>query len=224
MIPSNLEIMARLRDETADAHRAAESNPLEQGLFRGALPVPGFVAFLEQRYCVHRVLDEAVGALVKSQPRFAGLIPEALWQTPNLLSDLEFWNARLAEIRALPATAAYCEWVNSNAAKVSCRLLGAYYVFEGSKNGARMLSRVLALAYTLNDGRGLRYMDPHGPEQRTIWNDFRIRMNAIAFSQTEMDEMVEAAKYTFSAVHAIDTEIWSSLKSAHSCCGGACRA
>lgn len=224
MSQANVEIMDRLRNETADAHRVAESNPLEQALFRGSLPTPGFVAYLQQRFCIHRVLDRAVESLVKSNQRFDGLIPDSLWQTPNLLADLQYWNSDPSEIRALPATAAYCAWLEQQARAVRCGLLGAYYVFEGSKNGSRMLARVLSLAYTIRDGRGLRFMDPHGSEQRTLWHDFRARMNAVGFTSAEKDEMVEAAKHTFAAIFEVDTEILNSSQSAQACCGGACRA
>ncbi len=224
MSPANVEIMDRLRNETADAHRIAESNPLEQALFRGSLPTAGFVAYLQQRFCIHRVLDRSVETLVKSNARFDGLIPDCLWQTPHLLADLEYWNSKPSEIRPLPATATYCDWLEQRTQEVRCGLLGAYYVFEGSKNGSRMLARVLSLAYSIRDGRGLRFMDPHGSEQRTLWHDFRARMNAVGFSSAEKDEMVDAAKNTFAAIHEIDTEIWNSSQTAQACCGGACRA
>ena len=226
MIAAQPEIMDRLRNETAEAHQRAEANPLEQALFRGTLPADGFRSYLEQRYCLHAVLDAAVRDLVESDARLCGLIPEALYQTPNLLSDLAFWNSKPSAIQPLPATNSFIDWVKSPAGKVNLSLLGAYYVFEGSKNGSRMLARVLALAYKLSDGRGLRFMDPHGADQRTLWQEFKNRMNAIEFSASEMDAMVASAKQAFDAIFAIDTEIWNRLQigSKSACCGGACHA
>lgn len=206
-------IMDRLREETADAHRRAESNPLEQALFRGAIPRAAFVKYLEQRICIHRELDTLVRELTVQDSRLRALVPDDHYQTPNLEADLRFFGANPANVAAFKSTANFCRQLDAWSSGVRCALLGAYYVFEGSKNGARMLARGLAAAYNLKNGEGLRYMDPHGAEQRPLWQAFRERMNAIDFSNVERDEMVRAATTTFNAVFEVDNEIWSRVES-----------
>ena len=86
-------------------------------------------------------------------------------------------------------------------------LLGVYYVFEGSKNGARFVAKRIAPALGVGEAGGLRYLDPHGDEQRTLWREFKARMDNAGFSPTDQDAMVSAAKMTFDAVSAIDDEL-----------------
>jgi heme oxygenase len=211
MATTAIDIMGRLREETAADHKAAESNPLEQALFRGGLPLEGFVRYLEQRCLVHESLDAAVARLVETEPRLRGLVPAELLQTPNLRADLEHFARKSSEILPTPGTAKYLKLLNTWSTGVNSTIWGAYYVFEGSKNGARILARTIGGAYGLHDGRGLRYLDPHGAAQRQLWQDFRARMNAIEWSATEADAIVDAARATFRAVGEIDMEIWTSI-------------
>lgn len=211
MTTSTIDVMGRLREETADDHKAAESNPLEQALFRGSLPLDGYVRYLEQRFLVHEALDAAVARLCETQPRFNGLVPTELLQTPNLRDDLKHFGRNAAEVMPTPAAAGYLKLLHRWSAGVQSSLWGAYYVFEGSKNGARILARIIGGAYRLGDGQGMRYLDPHGAQQRQLWQDFRVRMNAVDWTPAEADEIVEAARQTFRAISEIDSEIWSSI-------------
>jgi heme oxygenase len=86
-------------------------------------------------------------------------------------------------------------------------LMGIYYVFEGSKNGARFIARALGKAWGKTDGEGMKYLDPHGEAQRGLWMKFREDMNAIDWSSEEQDTMVKAAQDTFDAISALDDEI-----------------
>lgn len=210
MTTTTIDLMGRLREETAADHKQAESNPLEQALFRGALPREGYIRYIEQRFLVHETLDAAVLRLIESDSRFAGLLPAELLQTPNLRADLAHFGRKEAELMPTPGTASFLKLLNSWSAGVRSPLWGAYYVFEGSKNGARILARTLGTAYGLN-GAGLRYLDPHGAAQRQLWQDFRTRMNAIEWSAAEADAIVDAARQTFRAVGQIDMEIWTSI-------------
>lgn len=211
MTTAAMDIMGRLREETAADHKTAESNPLEQALFRGALPLDGFVRYLEQRYLVHETLDASVARLVETEPRLRGLVPADLLQTPNLRADLDHFARKSAEIMPTPGTAKYLKLLNTWSAGDNSAIWGAYYVFEGSKNGARILARIVGGAYGLAAGPGLRYLDPHGAEQRQLWQDFRTRMNAIEWTPAEADTIVDAARQTFRAVGEIDMEIWNAI-------------
>src|SRR5262245_59171190 len=128
---TTIDLMGRLREETAADHKAAESNPLEQALFRGLLPQPGYVRYLEQRFLVHETLDAAIARLTESETRFRALVPSELFQTPNLRQDLAHFQRDPAELMPTPATAAYLKLLNRWSAGVQSDLWGAYYVFEG---------------------------------------------------------------------------------------------
>lgn len=205
-------IMLRLREDTRAQHEHAESRPLEQALFRGTLPRQAFIDMLGQRFLIHRRLEELVGLLGERHPFVAQLIQARLLQTPNLRADLEFFGQSPDAIAPLPETTVYLAQIDGLFTTHPIALLGAYYVFEGSKNGARILARTVAQAYGLQDQRGLRYLDPHGAEQRAFWSEFKTSMDAAPLSPGDRDAIVDAARKTFDAISALD----DALAAAHS--------
>ena len=82
--------------------------------------------------------------------------------------------------------------------------MGIYYVFEGSKNGARYIAKALAKQAGIT---ALKYLDPHGEAQRGLWMKFKADMDAIPWTPAEQDSMVRAAQATFSAISRLDDEI-----------------
>jgi heme oxygenase len=85
--------------------------------------------------------------------------------------------------------------------------MGIYYVFEGSKNGARYIAKAMAKAWGKADTTSFRYLDPHGESQRGLWMKFRSDMDAIPWTAAEQDEMVKAAQSTFDAISSLDDAI-----------------
>ncbi|MFO0839291.1 MAG: biliverdin-producing heme oxygenase [Phycisphaerae bacterium] len=205
---SPVGIMARLREQTARHHQLAESRELEQALARGVLPRDRYVALLGQRWLIHRTLEARVADLCRNDPRLNDVVPPNLMQEPNLRADLSFFGVRPDEVPPLPATTRLIELIDREAAHRAPALLGCYYVFEGSKNGSRMLAPRVRKAYGIDDG-GTRYFDPHGRQQRALWTEFKARMDGIPFTQPERDGMVEAACTTFDLVARLDDELIS---------------
>jgi heme oxygenase len=53
----------------------------------------------------------------------------------------------------------------------------------------------------------MRYLDPHGEDQRGLWQKFKTEMDALTWSPSEQEQMVKAAQATFTAISALDDEI-----------------
>jgi heme oxygenase len=85
--------------------------------------------------------------------------------------------------------------------------MGIYYVFEGSKNGARYIAKAMAKAWGKADTTRFRYLDPHVDSQRGLWMKFRSDMDAIPWTAAEQDQMVKAAQSTFDAISSLDDAI-----------------
>ncbi|TWT46040.1 Heme oxygenase [Phycisphaerae bacterium RAS1] len=202
------DVMSRLRAETAVHHQRAELGELEQALAAGSLPLAAFVRLLEQRYCVHRNLERRMQALAARHSVVGQIAPERLFQEENLRADLLHFGVDPASVSPLPATAGLCATIERLAAENPLALLGCYYVFEGSKNGSRFIAKRLRPAYGL-DQDGMRYLDPHGEEQRALWLEFKQRMNAAGFGPSDQNAMVAAAQATFEGVAALDAEIYA---------------
>lgn len=208
------DIMMKLREQTREHHQRAESSALEKALVSGRISRETFAECLGQRHVVHCVLDACVRAVCAADPRLADLVPEELFQEANLRADLEFLGIDPQRIAPRPAATELAADIRSTSQRSPAAVLGHYYVFEGSKNGARYIARAVGAALGLRDGAGLRYLDPHGERQRELWAAFKRRMNAVEFTLAEQAGMIAAAQRTFDLVMRLDEEIHTGLNRA----------
>lgn len=195
-------IMARLKAGTAAQHAVAESKPLEAALIEGSIGQAQYEKYLSQRWLIHRELEAATDRALRADNRLASLGLPSLYQTKNLESDLAHLQSNLKSIRPLPGATNLIQEIQK---ATPSTLMGIYYVFEGSKNGARYISKSLAKA----GQTALRYLDPHGEQQRPLWMKFRADMDSISWTPTEQDQMVKAAQATFDAISSLDDAIHS---------------
>ena len=195
-------IMARLKAGTAAQHAVAESKPLEAALIEGSIGQAQYEKYLSQRWLIHRELEAATDRALRTDNRLASLGLPSLYQTKNLEADLANLQSNLKSIRPLPGAANLIQEIQKAA---PATLMGIYYVFEGSKNGARYISKSLAKS----GQTALRYLDPHGEQQRPLWMKFRADMDSISWTPTEQDQMVKAAQATFDAISSLDDAIHS---------------
>ena len=193
-------IMARLKAGTAAQHAVAESKPLEAALIEGSIGQAQYEKYLSQRWLIHRELEAATDRALRTDNRLASLGLPSLYQTKNLEADLANLQSNLKSIRPLPGAANLIQEIQKAA---PATLMGIFYVFEGSKNGARYISKSLAKA----GQTALRYLDPHGEQQRPLWMKFRADMDAISWTPAEQDQMVKAAQATFDAISSLDDAI-----------------
>jgi heme oxygenase len=202
-----LTIMTRLREETAAAHKHAETRPLQRDLFRGQLPRAAYVRFLQQRLHVHQALEAHLSALAARDDRARSIVNPRQFQAEHARSDLARLGAPL-ECAALPATRAWVRELDEWAAQRPIALLGAHYVLEGSKNGGRFLAPRVQSAYALTADQ-TSYLDPHGEQQRPLWTAFKQAMDAADFGSEEIDLLVAAARQTFARASALDDDVYS---------------
>jgi heme oxygenase len=193
-------IMARLKAGTAAQHAVAESKPLEAALIEGSIGRAQYEKYLSQRWLIHRELEAATDRALRTDNRLASLGLPSLYQTKNLEADLAHLQSNLKSIRPLPGATNLIQEIQK---ATPSTLMGIYYVFEGSKNGARYISKSLAKA----GQTALRYLDPHGEQQRPLWMKFRADMDSISWTPTEQDQMVKAAQATFDAISSLDDAI-----------------
>ena len=198
--PNSDGIMARLKAGTAAQHAVAESKPLEAALIEGSIGRTQYEKYLSQRWLIHRELEAATDRALRTDNRLASLGLPSRYQTKNLEADLAHLQSNLKSIRPLPGATNLIQEIQK---ATPSTLMGIYYVFEGSKNGARYISKSLAKA----GQTALRYLDSHGEQQRPLWMKFRADMDSISWTPTEQDQMVKAAQATFDAISSLDDAI-----------------
>ena len=198
-------IMGRLKAETAEQHAIAEAKPLEAALVAGSIDHDQYKQYLGQRWLIHRELEAATDRALAEDRRLSQLGLPGLYQTANIEADLGYLGVETSMIEPLKGAQNLVGTIQQ--APSPAVLMGIYYVFEGSKNGARFIARALGKAWGKTDGEGMKYLDPNGEAQRGLWMKFREDMNAIDWSSEEQDTMVKAAQDTFDAISALDDEI-----------------
>lgn len=202
-------IMTRLKEDTAKMHAAAEGQQLEQAMMKGTLPKEVFVKSLGQRLLLHRAIEPQLAAARAQVPAIAAVVKDEQWKAPYLEADLRFFGTDPNAVTPLPATTQFLAEVSALAARSPLALLGVWYVFEGSTNGARYIAKAIRKAYNLEGEAGTTFLDPYGEEQRGKWAAFRETMNALPFTEPEMDLLVEAAGATFTGIMHIDREVYA---------------
>ncbi len=205
-------VMDRLKAETAGQHAAAEARPIEQAMVRGEVTREQYSAYIAQRVMIHAALEPHMARLRLADARFGSFMDPSLFQEDRARADLKHLGATAGT--ACEATRQYLSDIERWAREAPVSLLGAYYVFEGSKNGARYIARALGRTLGLSAQAGMAYLDPHGDSQRELWMRFRAAVNACEWSTAEADLMVAAAQRTFDAVSAIDDELWAATTAA----------
>ncbi len=162
------DLLRRLRDETAVAHRRLED---ELDLLSAG---PGrFRAVLEGFHGFHRVWEPAMGTVIGERARLA-----------VLERDLQGFGLTAAQIAALPR----CHEA-STLAQSPAGALGSFYVMEGSTLGGQVISRAPGAA-------GLGYFNPYGGETGAMWRRFRSWLEAQA-APLDQAEIVAGAVATF---------------------------
>lgn len=116
-----------------------------------------------------------------------------------------------SDTTVLPATIALTETFARLAEERPASLLGAHYVFEGSKNGGRFIARAMRGAYGLAGPDGFRYLEPYGEEQPHRWKAFKAAMETLPLSSTDQDAIVDAAKETFRGIMGLHRELYARL-------------
>ncbi len=188
-----MDVMDRLKAETADLHTAAERHPFQASMIRGLLGREGYAAYLEQILHVHRALEDRLATL-RGDVRVAAVATDCRFRAGLIAEDLGVLGGRGMEMSATPGTARLIGRID--AAGVP-ELLGMLYVLEGSTNGGRFIARAVGKSLGLGPVAGLRYLDPYGDEQQVRWGAFKEDFRGAAFTPDEQSLAVEGAKAMF---------------------------
>lgn len=208
-------IMLKLKESTQSRHDATEDGLFNQELVKGNLPRDRYVEMLAQLYLVHRSLEGHLRKYAGATPAFKTVLKEYQFQEPYLEADLVFFRRDPAAIEPLPATKRFIDRIDEIASQEPAGLLGMHYVFEGSNNGSKFISKAVRRAYQLENGDGTRYLDPYGENQRAYWQQFKDDMNAVTFTPRQTDAVLQAAGEAFDGVMKLHAELQQSpVKSA----------
>ena len=197
-------VMARLKTETAEQHKAAESRPFQRRLVTGDVSAADYGRWLGQMLIVHRTLEGRLRKAVAGDARIARVVKEDQYREEMIVADLADLRADLAAIacgRGTIGLTAHIERVDS------MQLLGMHYVLEGSTNGNKFIARAIRRSLGLAPGRGDRYLDPYGDAQREKWASFKADMDSVGWSAPDADGIVAGAVGMFDGITALSGDL-----------------
>ncbi|MEM1165229.1 MAG: biliverdin-producing heme oxygenase [Planctomycetota bacterium] len=200
-------IMDRLKAETQDLHDAAETHAHQSAMVKGELPLESYIAHLAQHYLVHEALEAHLRGATEVHPAFTEVITAQQYQAPYAEEDLRHFGVDPTVLEPTPGTSALIAQIDAAAREHPIKLLGYHYVLEGSNNGNRFIAMKLKKVYELEDGKGLKYLDPYGTAQRANWAEFKRQMLRLSFTAEHQDLMVQAAREMFEGITQISTDL-----------------
>ncbi|MEO1130887.1 MAG: biliverdin-producing heme oxygenase [Planctomycetota bacterium] len=202
-------ISQRMKDECWDLHQSAETATLPKLLLSGQISREQYVAMLEQLYCVHKALDDAITAHRPSLPAMADLIDDVQLMAPRIAQDLAHFGGTAEGVTAGPAASATIDLIAARAAANPLSLIGLHYVREGANNGNIFIARKLQEAWKLDAIDGLSHLAPYGDQQRAMWGQFKTTLDGLDISAEDRDEIVTAGREMFQAIIDVNAEVAS---------------
>jgi len=181
-------VLERLRTETRPHHDAIETS---LDLMSGTLTLAAYRHTLARFHGFYGPLEVGMQAAGGWADR--GFDVGARWKTSLLEADLR--SLGVEDPAALPICADLPPHANVAAA------FGCLYVLEGATLGGQIINRALEKSLGITPDAGGSFFHGYGDRTGTMWRAFRAALTAFAVAPCDQDEVVEAAKDTFSKLH-----------------------
>lgn len=203
-----------LKIATQDQHDAAEKHPFHavlfgaEGVFRAR---EAYARSLGQHLHIQQTFEPLLRRAESESGAIRSMVRPYHYHLDALRDDLAAVGAPPEYLTALPATARFTAFIESCAAQNGCALLGVWYVFEGSTNGGTIIAKRIRDLLGLPDDRGTRFTNPHGPQVRSRWTEWKMTLDSLHFDQAQQLAVIDAARLTFNAISEVMTDVQAAL-------------
>lgn len=188
--------LAQLKAQTRALHERLEA---ALDLLSSELTVDDYRALLKDFHGFYLPLETGLQSLT-SGLESAGVEPAARRKLPSLRRDLLALGLTEDEIRALPRCA-YTPRVKDVASALGCM-----YVTEGATLGGQILTRHFAAKFALTPENGCAFFGSYGPLVGARWREFGSALEEFARREGGAEQMVAAARETFTTLETWLTE------------------
>ncbi|UZN04440.1 heme oxygenase (biliverdin-producing) [Cellulomonas sp. S1-8] len=209
---TDVPLSVALRTGTRDDHAAAERSAFVEHLVGGTLPLAGYVDLAAQQHAVYTALEAAGDRLVAAGTD-GGLVFSELVRVPAIEADLahllgDDWRA---QVRELPATTAYVARLAEVGDDLPRYAAHAYTRYLGDLSGGQVLKRMIERHHGLS-GAGVSFYDfPQIHRLKPFKDVYRERLDALALTPAQRDEVVEEARVAF----RLNRALFADLAEAH---------
>ncbi len=189
-----------IRAELSSTHIAIEQTPFAQALVGGELRRPAYGVALSELLPMHLALESALIANADAVPMYNAAEMDRSGAIERDLLVLGYTGAP-----GLDATRSLIECFQHWAGVTPWKLIGALYVFEGSRMGSMAIARPLAKGLSLEAraGNGLDYHLDGAATRPMMWGRFKAELAALPLSDEHKADVVAAAIQTMRGLHAI---------------------
>jgi heme oxygenase len=202
------KLATRLREGTAQAHRAAERMTLIQALLRGLTDRKTYAALVRAYLEVYTALEAAL-MMNAEHPVVGPLVLPELWRRRALADDLRALVGPMPSAPPSAATLAYCRRIDTLAVTTPELLVShAYTRYLGDLAGGQVLGRIIGRALGLGPGAGLDFYDFTGIDDTVAYREaYRARLDALPVSDATSQRIVEEARQAFGYNAALFAEL-----------------
>ncbi|MBR2564050.1 MAG: biliverdin-producing heme oxygenase [Paenibacillus sp.] len=186
---TTVNIMERLKSETAHYHRQVEQNPYARAIMDKTITMDQYIAYLKKFYGFLKPLEDQAVQLPFWEK--TGLDIAVRGKANLLEQDLMNLGLSREHIEQIPL----CDQLPD--ISTSAGLFGYLYVIEGSTNGGQIMTKRLSQFLPIEADHGLRYFNAYGTETRTRWSEFMQMLQKSINTQGDHDIMVDTASETF---------------------------
>lgn len=187
----------RLREETRQAHEAAEHSVYMERLLDGSLDAAAFTALQEQAFLFYSALEDAVDSCA-DDPRLASIADRLLDRRAALESDLEALGGTVGAV-PLDETAAYVAELQriGRERDVPALIAHHYTRYLGDLAGGQVIGRLMGRHYDVPDSATSFYRFPHIDKPKRYRDAYRDALDALAIDEGERDQLLAAARAAF---------------------------
>lgn len=183
------DILERLRVDTADSHQQIENNSYARSMMDKSMTLPQYTQYLQLFYGFLKPLEQR--AIHSGLPTELGLDMDIRGKTALLESDLLHLGLTSAQLSELPLC------TNLPDISTAERLIGSFYVIEGSTLGGQIITKQLMKFLPVEPEAGISYFNGYGQQTRDQWMSFRELILKYGQSDASRHEIVHSARETF---------------------------
>ncbi|MFO0937377.1 MAG: biliverdin-producing heme oxygenase [Gemmataceae bacterium] len=189
----------RIRQSLNPIHDAIERTPLATAMISGTVTRDDYLFALVQLRYLHQELEDALASA--SHPLYHA---DQMARSAILQSDLNCLGYS-GDGEPCDAARELGQQFHAWSLESPHRLIGALYVFEGSRMGSMALVRPVARALGLEvrPGHGVDYHIDGMATRPQAWGRFKAEIASFAFDSREQNEICESAVQTMQTLHTL---------------------
>lgn len=185
---TTLTFLEQLRSETSVSHRNLENLPVSISIVNPNITVAEYAHYLQ---LMHAVIAETESEI------FCKIAP--------VVTDIES-RRKLGLIEDDLSAIGYCvkefPTVMGNMDDRSVAFaMGVMYTIEGSTLGGRFILKNIDSALGFGENHGARFFFGYGNHTGRYWKDFLNRLDTVAGSPDNKNEIISGARYAFDAIY-----------------------